>query len=230
MTLLKGILWDMDGVLVDTGEYHYRSWAKVLAEYDLDFSRSFFRDTFGMNNEGVLTALMGESLTPALLAEIGDQKEEAFRNAVSGNARPLPGVVDWLKRLLDAGFQQGIASSAPQENIDALVDQMGLRPYFKVIISGSKMPAKPAPDLFLRVAAQLEVPAERCIVVEDAVAGVEAAVRAGMACVAVTTTNRAEALAGADIVVGQLHDLPTDTFERLLGEGRGLIQEKDTQA
>ncbi len=218
MTTSKGVLWDMDGVLVDTGEYHFQSWVTVLSEYSIAFSREFFRDTFGMNNAGILTTLLGDDLTPQLLAEIGGRKEEAFRDAARGDVHPMSGVVNWLERLQGAGFRQGIASSAPAENIDALVDELGLCPYFQAVISGVDMPGKPEPYLFLKVADELGVPPERCIVVEDAVAGVEAAVRAGMRCIAVTTTNPAQALAAADVVVELLSDLEADTFERLLGE------------
>lgn len=212
MTTCKGVLWDMDGVLVDTGEYHFQAWVAVLSEYGIAFSRSFFQDTFGMNNEGVLTTLMGESLTPELLAEISASKEKAFRDAVWGKVQPLPGVVDWLKHLQGTGYCQGIASSAPRENIDALVDEMRLRSYFKAIISGVDLPGKPEPHIFLKTATHLGVPPEQCIVVEDAVAGVEAAVRAGMKCIAVTTTNPAQALAAADVVVEHLSDLEADAF------------------
>lgn len=216
MELRKGILWDMDGVLVDTGEYHFQAWATVLSEYGIDFSRQFFRDTFGMNNAGVLGTLLGDDLTPQLLTELSDRKEVAFREAVKGQVQPLPGVVDWLERLQRAGYRQGIASSAPPENIDALVDELELRPYFQAVISGVNMPGKPEPHLFLEVANRLGVTPERCIVVEDAVAGVEAAIRAGMKCVALTTTNPAEALEAADVVVERLSDLPVNMFQQLL--------------
>jgi beta-phosphoglucomutase len=116
----------------------------------------------------------------------------------------------WLKRLKDAGFQQAIASSAPPANIDALVDELGLHFYFDVVVSGFALPGKPEPTLFH------EVPLERCIIVEDAIAGVEAAKRAGMRCVAVTTTNPAEALQAADVVVERLDILPAEPFQRLL--------------
>ena len=218
ITKSRGILWDMDGVLVDTGEYHFESWVTVLSEYDIAFSREFFRETFGMNNAGVLSVLLGDDLTAELLAEISDRKEEAFRDAVRGRVQPLPGIVDWLEHLQAAEYCQGIASSAPSENIDALVDELGLRSFFQAIVSGSELPGKPEPLLFLKVADRLGVPPVRCIVVEDAVAGVEAALRAGMRCVAVTTTNSAEALQAADLVVERLSDLPADTFERLLAK------------
>jgi beta-phosphoglucomutase-like phosphatase (HAD superfamily) len=103
MTPGRGVLWNMDGVLVDTGEFHYQSWAEVMPDFGVPFSRQFFQDTFGMNNAGILSILLGDKLTPKLLAEIGDRKEEAFRKAIQGRVRPLPGVLDWLERLKAAG-------------------------------------------------------------------------------------------------------------------------------
>jgi beta-phosphoglucomutase family hydrolase len=212
----RGVLWDMDGVLVDTGEFHYQSWAAVLPDYGIEFSREFFRETFGMNNRGILSLLLGEKLTPELLAEIGQRKEQWFRDAVRGQARPLPGVLEWLQRLRETGFRQGVASSAPPANISTLVDGLGLRDYFDVLASGVDLPGKPEPALFLKVARLLEVLPEHCIVVEDAVAGVEAAKRAGMKCIALTTTNPAEALTAADVVVERLDALAADAFQRLV--------------
>jgi HAD superfamily hydrolase (TIGR01509 family) len=208
----------MDGVLVDTGEAHYQSWARVLPGYGIAFSHEFFRDTFGMNNAGILTMLLGDRLTPELLAEIADRKEEEFRGIVQGRVRLLPGVLDWLRRLKSDGFRMGVASSAPPANIDALVSELGLSPFFDVLVSGVEMPGKPDPALFLEVASQLDVLPEHCVVVEDALAGVEAARRAGMKCIAVTTTNPADALTAADIVVEGLDALPAEAFERLLDE------------
>jgi beta-phosphoglucomutase family hydrolase len=210
-----GILWDMDGVLVDTGEFHFQSWQEALAEHGIAFTREFHQKTFGMNNAGILSLLLGERLTPDLLREIGDNKEERFRAAVRGHAQPLPGVHAWLERLQDLGACQGIASSAPMANIDTLIDELELREYFDAIVSGVDMPGKPEPALFLHVARLLDVPPEDCVVIEDAVAGVEAAKRAGMRCIAVTTTNQAEALNAADLVVDRLDALPTDAFQRL---------------
>lgn len=212
----QGVLWDMDGVMVDTGQAHFQSWVNVLSEYDIPFSREFFRDTFGMNNAGILSILLGDRLTPELLAEIADRKEYLFREAVRGSVEPMPGVIPWLERLQEAGFRQGIASSAPVANIDTLVDELGVRARFDAIVSGVDLPGKPEPILFLKVAGMLHVPPERCVVVEDAVAGVEAAKRAGMSCIAVTTTSPSSALGAADIVVDRLDDLPPDTFQKLL--------------
>lgn len=215
---VRGVIWDMDGVLVDTGEFHFQAWSQALLEHGIPFTRESFRATFGMNNAGILTTLLGQTPAPELLAEISDRKEQLFRQAVRGHAQPLPGVLAWLERLRAAGLRQAIASSAPPANIDALVDELGLRGYFDTIASGFDLPGKPDPTLFLKVARLIGVVPERCVVVEDAVAGVEAARRAGMKCVAVTTTNPAQALKEADVIVERLDALPVDTFERLLAE------------
>ncbi len=219
LTDSRGILWDMDGVLVDSGEFHFAAWSAVLAEYGIPFSREQFRSTFGMTTQGTLAVLCGERLDAALAVEIGERKERAFRDAVRGHARPLPGVTGWLARLQRAGYRQAIASSAPPENIAVLVEALQLDRYFEALVSGFDLAGKPDPALFLKTARLLGVPPERCVVVEDAVVGVVAARRAGMKCVAVTTTNPAEALAAADVVVERLDLLPADTFECLLPAG-----------
>jgi beta-phosphoglucomutase family hydrolase len=215
-TAKQGVIWDMDGVLVDTGEFHFQAWSRALPEYGIPFSRELFAATFGMNNAGILEVLLGQPPAPELLTEISERKEQLFRRAVRGRVQPLPGVLAWLERLKAAGMQQAIASSAPPANIDALVDELGLRDYFDAIASGFDLPGKPDPALFLKVARLISVPPERCVVVEDAVAGVGGARRAGMKCIAVTTTNPAHALNEADVIVERLDTLSLDTFERLL--------------
>jgi len=206
----------MDGVLVDTGDFHFQAWHEILLDYGIEFSYELHQETFGTNNASILSLLLGEKLTPELLFEISALKEERFRAAIRGHARPLPGVQIWLERLRKGGARQGIGSSAPMDNIDALLGELGLRGYFDAIVSGEELPAKPDPTLFLEVARQLGIPSGGCVVVEDAVAGVEAAKRAGMNCIAVTTTNQAQALSAADVVVDRLDALPPDAFQRLV--------------
>ena len=214
--MLTAVLWDMDGVLIDTGPLHFSTWEAALAPEGITLTPEMFRRTFGMNNRGVLTIVYGYEPEAALLARLSEEKEVAFRRLIRGNAQPLPGVVRWLQRHQAAGVRQAVASSGPMENIEAVVDELGLRPYFDMLVSAARMPGKPDPAVFLEAARRLEVPPAACVVVEDAVAGVEAARRAGMRCLAVTTTNPASALTGADLIVDSLADLPDDAFDRLL--------------
>ena len=210
-----GILWDMDGVLVDTGELHYQAWVQTLAEVGVPLDREAFRNTFGMNNRETLTVLLGRAPEPELLTRIGNRKEERFRQAARGHVEVLPGVRLWLERFQAEGFRQAVASSAPPANIEVLVDELGLRSYFSALVSASSLHSKPDPAVFLEAARRLDLPAERCIIIEDSLPGVEAARRAGMKCIAVTTTNPPEALQAADLVVERLDALAPDMFQKL---------------
>ena len=218
MQVKNGVLWDMDGVLVSTGEFHFQAWTKTLSERGIPFSQQQFRTTVGMNNTGILQILLGKDADLDLIAEISDDKESSFRQAIRGQVKPLPGVLEWLKRLHSWSVRQAIASSAPPANIDALMDELGMRSYFVAVASGASLPGKPDPAVFLLAAELIGVAPERCVVVEDAVAGVEAAKRGGMRCIAVTTTNPAQELQDADIVVERLDELPEKEFARLFQE------------
>jgi beta-phosphoglucomutase len=202
-----GVLWDMDGVITDSGEAHYTSWRKALAKHGLSFSREFFEKTFGMNNKGILSLLYGREATEKEVDTIAGLKEALFRQDVVGNLKPLPGVIDWLLRFERAGARQAVASSAPQENIDAIIDDLNLRKNFQALVSGSNLPGKPDPATFLHAAERLGVYSSECLVIEDATVGIEAARRAGMKCLAVCTTHPKEELQEADIIVERLDDL-----------------------
>ena len=215
MTTIQGVLWDLDGVITDTGELHFQTWVTSLSEIGITYTPEMFKATFGMNNAGVLTTLLGHRPEPELLTQISNRKEQLFRDAVRGQAQILPGVRDWLAQFQSANIPQAIASSAPQANIDALVDELGLRDYFGAIVSGFALPGKPDPAVFLKAAQLVQVPPENCLVIEDAVPGVQAAKRAGMKCLAVTTTNPRSALSQADVIVERLDQISIeDLVER----------------
>lgn len=211
-----GVLWDMDGVIADTNELHFESWKEVLPDYNLRMTEQDHRNTFGMNNRKILTILMGEEPGQELFNEISERKERAFREIAREKVKPMEGVLDWLGRFRDWGCRQAIASSAPYENIETLVESMELGGYFDALVSGFSLPAKPDPSVYLQAAKQIDVPAEKCIVIEDAVVGVEGAHNAGMGAIGVTTTHDAQALAEADIVVERLDMLKEHSVRRLL--------------
>jgi len=210
------VLWDMDGVLVDTGDFHYQSWKETFEELDVPFDREDFRKTFGMNNAGVLEQVLNRKPDADVLTRISDKKETLFRELIKGRANPLPGVLDWLEQFYNWGIKQAITSSAPQKNIDVLVAELKIEGYFDAIVSAFDLPGKPNPSVFLRAAETIRVSPENCIVIEDAIAGVEGAKRADMKCIAVTTTNPADALKKADLILSDLGELNEETFLSLL--------------
>jgi HAD superfamily hydrolase (TIGR01509 family) len=217
----KGVIWDLDGVLADTTEAHFQAWAEALSAWDIPFDRSLFDRVFGMNNEDTLTELLGRPPTQEEITGIAERKEDIFRQHAGELVRPMAGAVRLLDELEQAVWGQGVASSAPQENIDLLIDAFGIRRYFAAILSGDGLPAgKPDPALFLETARALRLPPERCIVVEDAPAGVEAARRAGMPCIAVATTRPRETL-GPGPVFADLQSVTVQTFSDMLQAGSG---------
>jgi beta-phosphoglucomutase len=213
----RGALWDMDGVLVDTAELHYLSWLQALNEAGLDFGRAEFDRYFGMSNPDTLQALLGRPPTDAELSEIAGRKELLFAERMkSSHASPVPGAIERLKAWHERGVRQALATSAPQLNIERLLRPLGVLRYFQAVISAGDGPSKPAPQVFLKAADTLGMQPARCVVLEDSPVGVEAARRAGMKCIALTTTRSAEDLRQADIIVSSFDELPPGILDQLI--------------
>ena len=213
-----GVLWDLDGVLIESSQQHLDSWISVLPRFGLTMSRELHEQTFGMNNREILTIMLGEPPEEDLLRRISSAKESAFREIIKGTVEPLVGVVELLEKLYTVKVRQAIASSAPEENIHVVVEELKIGGYFQALVSGQDLPAKPNPAVYLEAARQIELGPEACVVVEDAVVGVRGAKKAGMRAVGVTTTHAAEALRDADLVVVSLLDLSVDEIVHLLLE------------
>jgi len=191
----------MDGTIIDTGESHYTSWKMILKKHGVDLGREAFYKNFGQNNQACTKVYLGYNPTPALLNEISEEKETLFRQVALEIATLVNGVEGWLSDVKNMGIPQVIASSAPVANIMAMLDGFELGHYFEDIISGYELPAKPAPDVFLQAARVLGLSPVHCCVIEDSIVGVQAAKNAGMACIAVTTSQPPSKLDLADIVI-----------------------------
>jgi beta-phosphoglucomutase family hydrolase len=213
------LIWDMDGVLVDSGQAHYAAWKRLFDELGLPLARQQVAETLGMANEPILRLWLGENMSRAEVDALADRKEAAFRELVGEHMRVLPGVAAWLERARRRGYRQAVASSAPMANIVAVIEALGLADAFDLLISGARLPrSKPDPAIFLQAAQGLGAAPAESIVLEDAAVGVEAALRAGMRCIAVTNTLPAAELAAATRVVASLEELEPDAIERLLAE------------
>lgn len=212
--MIASILWDMDGVLVETSEAHYRSWLVSAEHFGFPFNRDTFLRYYGMNDASILHSVLGEAASPELITRIGAYKEISFREDIKDSMELLPGVADWLERFKQCGFRQAIASSGPPENIALSVDVTGIRRYFTALVSCSDGPTKPDPWVFQEAARKLKTPPCSCLVIEDTPNGIKAARNAGMYCLAVTTSNPVAALQEADLVVENLSKLDYDKFQK----------------
>ncbi len=205
---IRAVLWDLDGVIVDTGAEHLLAFQEVLPAYGIAFTPELFKEIFGMGNRETLAYLTGGELDEDLLTQIVEAKETRYRSLVRGRVQLLPGVLRWLSIFKKNDIRQAVATSAPQANIDVAMEGLGISDFFDVILSAPSngLPGKPEPDVFLEAARLLKVAPSACIVIEDAPAGIEAAKKAGMFCIAVTNTSPRERLAQADRVIDSLTD------------------------
>lgn len=208
---LEAVLWDMDGVIADTADYHYGAWKEVLEGTGVAFSKADFMKLFGQRHDTIIKFALGDKLSPEEISAISDKKQAIYRRNVAKNIMPLPGAIALIKSLKKHGIKSAIASSAVRPNIDVIIRGLGIEKDFQAIAWGTEVAeGKPSPEIFQLAAQKLGVKPGNCVVIEDAIAGVTAAKRAGMKCVAVTNSHPIQSLKNADLVVDSLEivDIP----------------------
>ena len=213
----KAVIWDMDGVIADTAACHLQAWQRLWAEQGIEFTAEQFRRTFGQRTAEIIRGFLGPEVPAEEVCALGERKETYCRELLRQQVRALPGVRELLAALEPAGFRQALASSAPRKNVDLILEALDIGRYFSAVVSEADVTlGKPDPQIFLVAAERLGVEPRHCLVIEDAVAGVQAAKSAGMRCLAVTTTNPGAHLAAADRVVRSLTEVGVADIEALL--------------
>lgn len=202
-----GVIFDMDGVLVDSMSAHLESWAVLAARHGAEVSREVLIDTFGRAGRDIVRAMWGEGLGDDLAAARVEEKEEIYRELIRDDVPLMPAVAETVQRLHAAGFRLAVGTSGPRENIDVVLAAAGVADRFSALVTGFDVAhGKPAPDIFRLAAERLLLPPTCCVVVEDAPVGVQAAVAAGSPAIGLAGEHDAAALeaAGACIVVEAL--------------------------
>jgi len=219
---LEAVLWDMDGVIADTAEYHYQAWKEIFGERGVAFSKADFMRYFGRRHDTIVRFALGDKLSAAEAQTISEKKQALYRRLVSTNVIPLPGAVPLIKALNRQGIKTGIGTSAVPDNVAVILQGLGIENCFQAIAYGTEVPeGKPSPAIFLLAAQKLGVKPVNCVVIEDAIAGVDAARRAGMKCVAVTNSHPGDNLRDADLVVGSLEKVNVQVLKGLFYPAHG---------
>jgi len=212
-----GVIFDLDGVLADTGWAHKQSWYDLAEKEGFSMTDEFFFSTFGMQNYQIIPMLLGRDASSGEVDRLSDWKEQRYRDIIAEKLVPSEGAKSLLCDLKNEGFLLAVGSSAPRTNLDLVLERTDLQDYFDACVAGQDVTnGKPAPDTFLKAAEKLSLGAESCVVVEDAVQGVDAGKAAGMPVVAVTTTRNRADLQKADIIVDSLAQLQARQFIDLL--------------
>ena len=205
--MIQAVIFDMDGVLVDSYAPHLESWRVLAREIGAAISDEQFDHTFGRTSRDIIRMLF--DVTDSARARAYDERKEAlYRDIVRGVVPEMPGATALLERLAGQGIALAVGTSGPRENINLVCDELGWNDLLRVRVTGADVThGKPDPEIFLQGASLLGVAPGRCVVIEDAPAGIEAAKRGGMRCIGLSSTHDAGALSQADVVVDGLENV-----------------------
>lgn len=213
------VIFDMDGVLADTYQAHFASWRRLYGELGIEYDEAAFAADFGRTSRDILRRTLGDELTDEQVRDYDGRKEAYFRDSLRESSAVMDGAVELIDALSADGFLLAVGSSGPPENVALLLDKLERAERFTAMVTGAEVTrGKPDPQVFLLAAERLGVRPAACVVVEDAVHGVEAAHRAGMKCVALAGTSSRDELSHADGVVDSLRQItPAKLRELLVG-------------
>ncbi len=208
-------IFDHDGVLVDSLEFHQNAWLELGRRTGLPITPEFIHETFGMTNPSIFGLLLGADLPAEEVLRLGDLKEACYRDEARSRIELMPGVRSLLDALSEAWVKLAIGSSGPRLNLELTIEKCGLNGRFAAIAALEDVRrGKPDPEVFLLAANRAGVNPSRSVVFEDAPVGIQAAKAAGMYAIGVGTTHPLETLveAGADEVVTNLVDFPVGSL------------------
>lgn len=218
--MLKGVLFDMDGVLVNNLEIHRQAFAEFFRRYGVERTFDELSRVFGKGNDDIMGELMPADVVERVgIRQLGYEKEAIYREIYAPIITPQPGLLAFLAECEREGLRSAVGSSGYKANVDFVLDKCNIRRYFEATVAGDEVTrCKPDPEIYLTAAAKLGLAPCECIVFEDAEAGIEAAKRAGMKVVALATTFDREFLetTDADMIIGDFRDISVEQLRTLV--------------
>ncbi len=204
----SGIIFDMDGVLVDNNEFHYKAFEVFCAKYNIKLIPDNYNAYMtGRTNERIMRYLFGEQLTDEEVDDLAYEKEAVFRELYRPFLKPTEGLVALLENVHAKGVVCAVASNGPFENINFVLDETGIRNYFKVVVNATMVKeGKPAPDIFLKAAELLGKKPDECVVFEDSPTGIKAANAAHIKVIGLSSTHEEYELGGTEFIVKDFTD------------------------
>lgn len=214
--MAKSIIFDMDGVVVNSIECDFSSWKKVLQRFGKDLSFDEYKRFSGMKAKQIFRQY-GEDVTDDSAILLENEKDDYFAECLKKGSVTIPrGLISLLDLLLDNMIDVSLATAASRKKVDSVLEYFGIASYFRVIITGDDVSAgKPDPQIFLKASTMLGLRPEECVVIEDAPNGIRAAKKGNMKCIAITATHKAEELTEADMIINAFTELTFPTLQRL---------------
>jgi len=214
-----GVIFDMDGVLVDSASAHLESWILLGKKHGIPVPHDVFHGSFGRSGRDIIRFLWGDDVKEEEIHDRVAEKEALYRRLIRGKAPLMNGVRDVVHDLHGAGYLLAVGTSGPRENVELILGEAGIAGCFATTVNGFDVEhGKPAPDIFLKAAERLGLEPGQCLVVEDAPVGVQASVAAGIRAVGLAGMHSEKALrdSGASQVVNRLTAVTPDLVAALL--------------
>ena len=194
---MKAVIFDMDGVIVDTNPHHRTAWREYYQRNGRTLSdEDFVQYISGKHNSAIVAHLFAnQTLTPDKVLQLGNEKEVLFRELYRPVITPVAGLIAFLKTLKEAGIRTAVATSAPVENLDFVMDALGIRHYFDALLNESMVSRpKPDPEIYQKAMALLNVNPADSVIFEDSITGIQAAKASGAYVVGMATTQSPDEL------------------------------------
>ena len=214
-----GLIFDMDGTLLDNNPFHFNAWKSLCLEFEKDLTvEDYKKHISGINSEQTIKYLFGESLSASEIQELKIRKDAYYKRMIAEGVKPLDGLTRLLRQARQAAIPMAVASSASPQNILHVLDLLRIASFFSVVADSTMVTwGKPAPDIFLLASRLMGVPPQKCIVFEDSFNGIRGAKQAGMFTIAISTSHNPEELNRiADRVISDYRSLTVPKLKKML--------------
>lgn len=189
---IKAVIFDMDGVIVNNYDYHFKAWMDFADRHNYELNEEIYKEQFNGKTNRDLFRMIFDDPTDEEIEAYTEEKESLYRELYYDDLAAHTGLLDFLSSLKRNRIKIALATSAPTENVDWVLDNLQLRPWFDVIVDGSDVDnGKPDPEIYLTVCDRLEIDPKHCLVFEDSLAGLESGKEAGCMIVGVATSHEA---------------------------------------
>ncbi len=215
-----GLLFDMDGVIVDNHIFHYQAWKQFFEKYNIPLTEDAYKHTInGRTLINIIREYFGEGMTEEDARRYGNEKEQCYRDIYGKNLKPVKGLLSFLDAAKEAGIDMVIGTSAPLENVEFTIDGIGIRDYFSGIIFDKHVTkGKPDPEVYQKCAEVIGLSNEQCIVFEDAILGIQAGKASGSKVIGLSTTHKAHELTETDININDFTEITVDQCIELVNQ------------
>jgi HAD superfamily hydrolase (TIGR01509 family) len=212
------VIFDMDGVICHTNPYHAQAFEAFFKKYDIESSEEEFQEhMYGKHNSYIMEHFFKRPISPLELIDLEYEKEELFRIIYKDQITPIAGYLEFLEDLKNNDFKTGVATSAPKENMDLILDALDIRVKMDSILCSENVTHhKPHPEVYLKSANNVQTDPKNCVVFEDSYSGITAGLNAGMTVVAVLSTHSKEQLPVCQTYINDYTEISVDMVLKLL--------------